>query len=165
MLQKKISIFLLALLLTSNFIIIQNGFASTSLSELDDAKSQLISALKIVQEAEQKGINVQSYVNALNSALLLIKNAENQNASGNVTKAIENAKASSTISIQVEAEVGSYSYLASMRDAANFRSTVISSLIALIIAVIVISFSWILFKRRFLMKLLDMKPEVTPNES
>jgi hypothetical protein len=72
MLQKKISIFLLALLLTSNFIIIQNGFVSTSLSELDDAKSQLISALKIVQDAEQKGINVQSYVNALNSALLLI---------------------------------------------------------------------------------------------
>jgi hypothetical protein len=134
-------------------------------SELDDAEFRLTSALRAVQIAEKNGVDVKSYVDVLNSTLSMLKEAEALNISGNVTQAAVTAKTVTSISIQVEANVASYTSLASRRAEVDFQLAVIKSSLVSIISVIVIYFGWIFFNRWYLTKVIDMKPEVTSDES
>jgi len=166
MLQNKMPFILIILLLMSNFIFIIGVLgASDGQTELDDAELRFTSALRAVQTAEKNGINVQSHVDMLKYSLLKLKEAKELKTSGNVTQAISTAQTVSTVSIQIEDNLASYTSLAYEREGANFQLAVIYSSIAAIISVSAIYFGWMFFKRWYLIKVLDMKPEVTSNES
>ncbi len=139
--------------------------STTSLIEINDAESNIISALIAVQEAEKNGMDVKPYVEVLNNVLLMISDAKTAFKSGNLPKATETATTASYLSIQVEANVKSYTTIASTRVEHELQSSLILSSFAAAISVLLVYAAWRFFKRMYLIRIMEMRPEVLIDES
>lgn len=123
------------------------------------------SAYRSVVEAETAGANVADLLLRLNDSLSMLAKAQVQYRVGNLDQALSLANQCSDSLNGIEAEGGM------MREKAisnGSRRILISvSLSASAVAAVLVScfFGWVLFKRRFLRKVMGMKPEVQARES
>jgi hypothetical protein len=153
MLQIKMVYVLIILLLVSsesfsNKIVIAQ---TTGIPELDDAELRFSSVLKAVQNADKNGIDVQSYVSELNDALARAL------ARGNLTQVEDLATSVFSNSTIVERLAYNVS-LSTERTKVENGLTLIYSIILLMISEAAIYFGWITFKRRYLLKMMEMEP-------
>lgn len=123
------------------------------------------SAYRSVVEAETAGANVADLLLRLNDSLNLLAEAQVQYRVGNLDQALSLANQCSDSLSGIEAEASM------MREKAisngSRRILISASLSASAIAIVLASFffGWVLFKRRFLRELMEMRPEVQARES
>jgi len=123
------------------------------------------SAYGSVVEAETAGANVADLLLRLNDSLSMLAKAQVQYRVGNLDQALSLANQCFDSLSGIEAEASM------MRETAisngSQRTLISASLSASAIALVLAScfFGWVLFKRRFLRELMEMKPEVQARES
>ena len=123
------------------------------------------SAYGSVVEAETAGANVADLLLRLNDSLSMLAKAQVQYRVGNLDQALSLANQCSDSLSGIEAEASM------MRETAisngSQRTLISASLSASAIVAVLVSciFGWVLFKRRFLRKVMGMKPEVQARES
>jgi hypothetical protein len=122
------------------------------------------SAYRSVVEAETAGANVADLLLRLNDSLNLLAKAQVQYRVGNLDQALSLANQCSDSLSGIEAEA-SIVKEAALSDGGQ-RILISASLSAFAVAIVLVScfFGWNLFKRRFLRKLMEMKPEVQARE-
>jgi hypothetical protein len=122
------------------------------------------SAYRSVVEAETAGANVADLLLRLSDSLNLLAKAQVQYRVGNLDQALSLANQCFDSLSGIEAEAG-IAKEAALSDGGQ-RILISASLSAFAVAIVLVSCvsGWVLFKRRFLHKLMDMKPEVQARE-
>jgi hypothetical protein len=123
------------------------------------------SAYRSVVEAETAGANVADLLLRLNDSLSMLAKAQVQYRVGNFDQALSLANQCSDSLNGIEAEA-SIAKEAALSDGSR-RILISASLSASAIAVVLASglFGWVLFKRRFVRRVMGMKLEVQAHES
>ncbi len=153
---------LLVFLLVS---VIAMAAANGTAESIASADSAVQMAFKNVLSAQNAGVNVTSLIDRLNIAGGLLAEAENEQRSGssiNVTTKTNNAL---VIANQVNDDAINLLNTQSVNSRNNFWLTISFSTVGGCIFVILLALAWKRFKRRFINKLLEMKPEVTGDTS
>ena len=166
MLYKKNNILLLLILITS----IISPFYQVSgqienIKELKDAELKIESAFIAVQKAEKAGVNVKILANTLDSLIQELSTAQKYYHYGNTRLAISKAVQISSTAIKVEATVTNYTRSTLQQAETDFRNLLIYTISALIITIVIFYAAWKLFRKRFTINSLSLKPEVTTDES
>jgi hypothetical protein len=123
------------------------------------------SAYRSVVEAETAGANVADLLLRLNDSLSMLARAQVQYRVGNLDQALSlaNQCSDSLSGIEAEASIVKEAALSN----GSQRTLISASLSASAVAIVLVScfFGWVLFKRRFLRELMEMRPEVQARES
>ena len=135
-----------------------------TLLAIDSAEVATVSAYEVVLEAEQAGAEVSGLLFRLNGAEEYLASAHNWYRLG----AFDNASHLAVLCEEIGKEVGSEAI--QLRDEARLlyvnelvvRITV--SIIGVILIVFLSFLGWLAFKRRYLRRVSEMKPEVVPDE-
>jgi hypothetical protein len=158
------SIILLALLIFSIcFLGLNTAFAQTNQadSKLQAVNNSVNQAFNAVLDAEKAGANVTDLLSQLNNAANILAGAENSYRAGDITATI--AKANSLLPIAQEitnnAQVLKQSAIVNGQN--NFWSTIIFTIVIAVVFVLVLFFIWRWFKRNYMNRLSESKPEVT----
>jgi hypothetical protein len=123
------------------------------------------SAYRSVVETETAGANVADFLLRLNDSLSMLAKAQVQYRVGNLDQALSLANQCFDSLNGIEAEAGIVKEAALSNG--SRRTLISASLSASAVAIVLAScfFGWVLFKRRFLRELMEMKPEVQARES
>jgi len=123
------------------------------------------SAYRSVVEAETAGANVADLLLRLNDSLSMLAKAQVQYRVGNLDQALSLANQCSDSLSGIEAEASIVKEAAGANG--SQRILISASFSASAVAAVLVScfFGWVLFKRRFLRKVMGMKPEVQARES
>jgi hypothetical protein len=158
------SIILLALLILSIcFLGLNTAFAQTNQadSKLQAANNSVNQAFNAVLDAEKAGATVTDLLAQLNTAADILAQAENSYRAGDINASI--AKANSLLPITQEiannAQVLKQSAIVNTQN--NFWSTIIFTVVIAVVFVLVLFFVWRWFKRNYMKRLSESKPEVT----
>lgn len=134
---------------------------------LNDAKILAIfdSALKTFQNTNN--ISIQDYVNVLNTSLGLLHENDTLVVDSNVNQGKIVAKAKAVIIYSEEAElfISNSDSQAKEKVQINLEMNIVLSIISIAILEVIIYFGWMAFKRRYLLRMMEMKPEVKVDES
>jgi len=128
------------------------------------AEEALTVAYHSVLEAEKAGANVSSLLIKLNNAANLILDASIFHKKRDFAGAVQNATLSSQLSEQVKVEAPYLRELALLNNAWRFGWTLWGSIIGAVVVVTCSFLGWRVFRKRYLRKMLKMKPEVSVNE-
>jgi hypothetical protein len=122
------------------------------------------SAYRSVVEAETAGASIADLLVKLNDSLSMLAKAQVQYRVGNLDQALSLANQCSDSLSGIEAEAGIVKETA-LSDGSR-RTLISASLSASAVAIVLAScfFGWVLFKRRFTRRVMEMKPEVQARE-
>lgn len=137
--------------------------ASNESASVDAANSSINQAYTNVLSAENAGGNVSQLLTSLNVAAELLAQADNALRSGDLTDVSSNADNARLIANQVNSEALSLKSAAISNSQNQFLLTVMFSINAALIYVVILLIVWRRFKRRYNKRLLSMKPEVVNN--
>jgi hypothetical protein len=158
---------LVFLVLTSLFsgLIQVKAEADQTPSQLIEADNALKKAFASVLEAEQAGANVTGLLDRLNDGADLLAQAEMAYRVGDVSGAVDEASGVFAIVSEVEADVVSAENAALINRYSNIWSVAAISDVAGFSFVLIMFLVWIWFKRSYIKRLSNSKPEVKGNEA
>jgi hypothetical protein len=147
--------------LTSGHLLVTYGLDETGKTvEADNALKQ---AFEAVLAAENAGANVSGLMVKLNQAGVFLAQAEMAYRNGDSDKATENAK-QCLITLQGVSDEASASRDSALTNNQQvFWQSVTISTIGAVAFLVLLGFIWRWLSRRYLRKLLKMKPEVVPD--
>jgi hypothetical protein len=151
------------LILSICFLGLNTAIAQTNQadSKLQSANNSVNQAFNAVLDAQKAGANVTDLLSQLNTAANILAQAENSYRARDINGAI--AKANSLLPITQEitndAQVLKQSAIVNTQN--NFWSTIIFSVVITVVFVLVLFFIWRWFKRNYMNRLSEVKPEVT----
>jgi ABC-type Fe3+ transport system permease subunit len=155
-----VSFFCLFLLLSSATVCAATS-ESDAAAKVSEAQSAVNSAFAAVQEAEQAGANITSLLSFLNETVGLLSNAEVAYKNGDLNGSVYNAnqcikKANVTLNDALALKSS-----ASESAQGAFWSTLLYSLVGAAAFAVVLFLVWGWFSRRYVNRLLRMKPAET----
>jgi len=130
-------------------------------SQLTEADTAVKKAFSAVLEAEDAGANVTSLLSRLSDGENLLAQAEMAYKVGDVSRAIDNAADASAIASEVEDSALSARFAASINSQTSFWSTAAILTVAGAAFVVFMFLIWIRFKKSYIERLRNSKPEVT----
>lgn len=134
--------------------------ANDEQASIDAANSSINQAFKNVLIIEKDGGNVTQLMTRLNDAGQLLAEAENAYQNGNLSEVSSKAQSARLIANQVNSETLNLRYLSLIGTQDSFWLTLVFSVIGAVAFTTILSFVWRRFKRAYIKKLLEMKPEV-----
>lgn len=161
---------LVAVIVLFCFVIVVSPVDGETTSEeaiaaIAEAEENLRVAYSSVLEAEKAGANVSGLLVKLNSAVDFVDSANGFYERGDFAGAVQNATMSSQLSEQVMVEAPSFRRLAVSDAAWRFGWTVFGSVVGAIVIGCCGFLGWGAFRKRYLRKMLKLKPEVSVDES
>jgi hypothetical protein len=151
------------LILSICFLGLNTAFAQTNQanSKLQVANQSVNQAFNAVLDAEKAGANVTDLLSQLNNATNILAGAENSYRAGDINATI--AKANSLLPITQEITINAQflKHSATVNGQNNFWSTIIFTIVIAVVFVLVLFFIWCRFKRKYINRLSESKPEVT----
>lgn len=127
---------------------------------VEAANFALNTAFVNVLAAEEAGGNVTELLARLNSAGKLLAEAENTQKSGGTTNVVANAESARQIADQVNKDAIRLLNSSLAQSEIIFWSTIALSTTGAIVLTLVLCIIWKQFKRRYMNRLLGLKPEV-----
>ncbi|MCW4003145.1 MAG: hypothetical protein NWE95_04440 [Candidatus Bathyarchaeota archaeon] len=134
--------------------------AKDELSNIETANVHINQAFASVLAAEKAGGNVTDLLLALNTAAEYLAAAENNYRSGNLANVNPNVDSAIIIANQVNSGALALRETSLIKSQENFWVTLTFSVVGAIVFSLVLAFVWRRFKRSYMSKLLDMRPEV-----
>lgn len=129
-------------------------------SQLVEADTAVKEAFSAVSKAEDAGANITSLLSRLNDGETLLAQAEMAYRVGDVTNAIDNAADAYAIASEVEDSAISARFTATVNAQNAFWSTTAILTVAGAAFVLFMFFVWIRFKKSYIERLRNSKPEV-----
>jgi hypothetical protein len=154
---------LVGILALSSCVLIKDNVAAqtdTAAAKLQAADSAIGQAFHSVLEAEKAGGNVAQLIVKLNNAGALLAEAQNAYNSGNSTNVSSLAESVQQIANQVNLQALNLRDASIVKSQNNLLLTVSFSVIGAVLFGLCLLFVWRRFKRGFIKKLLDAKPEL-----
>ncbi len=136
-----------------------------AVSALANSERELASSFQAVSKAADLGANVSKLVAHLNEAGNFLALAKMSYRLGQLNETISYAVLCSDIALNVRNEADTLAADNSGVFLAELRLTIVESLLSLVIVVFGTFWVWRFFKKRYIKRVLDMKPEVVYNES
>ena len=157
----------LAFLALSLCVLIQPAFCQSDgfSSRLQQADASVGHAFTAVLNAETAGANITGLLNQLNVAGDLLAQADNLNRSGDVTGATNALNQVLPITQQVAVQAATAESNAKTEGQNALILTVVFSVVGSILLVLVLLLIWRAFKKRYISRMLESKPEVVDNQS
>jgi tetratricopeptide (TPR) repeat protein len=155
---------LLLLLLLSPLVsrAVDQGEAESMVASAGDGIEE---AYLAVVEAERAGGNVTELVSSLNDAIALFEMAETRLGSGEYEEAFEYAEEVLQRSNLIKEEAQSLKTMAELRAAIEFRNKLVLGITISFFVIIFGYAGWFYFKRYYVNKIAETKPEVVAPES
>lgn len=132
---------------------------------VERAEGVVVSAYRVVLEAEGAGANVSGLLVRLNRAGELLAQASVSYRAGDFDGAVRFADLCSEIGEGVSSEAEALKNLAVVQGDQRFRWTIITSFLGVAIIVCATFMGWHIFKLRYYRRVSEMKPEVAPGET
>jgi CHASE3 domain sensor protein len=157
-----IIILFVILTLSVCFLSVQQATAQTdsATSKLQAAHTEVDQAFNAVLDAEKAGANVTDLLTQLNTAQGLLAQAENSDRTGVINTAATQADSVLPIAQQVTNEAQDAKQTAIVSSQNAFWSPITLTVIGVFIFVLVLFLVWRLFKRYYIERLSEAKPEV-----
>lgn len=159
-----VSGFLFLLLPVSNLCVVASSEGEVSLV-LKEAEDGFASTFEAVKDAETDGAEISGFSGLLRDVTQLLAQAQNSFRVGDFDKAEKFANLALEIENEVRSEAVSLGEVKSDLPTKEIWDTVIGSVIAVFVVVVLCSLSWIFFKRLYYRRKDVMKPEVASGES
>jgi len=138
---------------------------SVAVSDVAQAKADVVSAYEAVLKAEQVGVNVSALLVRLNDAGERLAEADAAYRLGDFDESVRLAGLCSGISGDVESEAGALWLQAFMGWYFDLRLKIAVSVVGMVVVGLGGFGVWRVFKRRYYRGVLEMKPEVGSGES
>ena len=151
-----------ACLLTGRGVVAQSDL---TISKLQAAESAIEHAFNMVLDAEKVGANTTVLISRLNVAADLLAQAKNDYKSDNFTLATNKADSILPITQEVSSLAQAAGTDALSKDKTEFWYTLVYSLIASVVFVLVLFAVWRWFKSRYFKNLANSKPLVNHSET
>jgi hypothetical protein len=145
--------------------VIATAAGNSAPESIASADSAVQRAFENVLSAQNAGGNVTSLIDRLNIAGRLLAEAESEQRSGSSINVTTKATNALVIANQVNDDAIDLLNTQSVTSTNNFWLTISFSTVGGCIFVVLLALVWKRFKRRFINKLLEMKPEVTGDTS
>ncbi len=129
-------------------------------SKLQAANTAVNQAFNAVLDAEKAGANVADLLAQINVAQGLLAQAENSNRTGDSNKAATQADSVLPIAQQVTNEAQDAQQTAIVSSQNGFWSTIALTVIGVLVFVLVLFLVWRRYKRNYIERLSEAKPEV-----
>lgn len=129
-------------------------------SQLQQASTALDQAFSSVWDAEHAGANVTSLLDQLNPAANLLGQAENAYRNNDSNTAVIDANAVLPIAQQAIEDAQTTRETASVHAQTAFWSTVATTIIAAVVFVLALFLVWRWFKRNYVNRLLEARPQI-----
>ncbi len=137
--------------------------ASNESESIDAANSSINQAFTSVYDAQKAGANVTGLLTRLNTAGVLLAQADNAYHAGNLSNVTASADNARSIANQVNNDALNLKNDSINRSQNNFLLTCLFSFSAALIFVVVLLLAWRRLKRSYMKKLLDLKPQSVDN--
>lgn len=134
-------------------------------SSLADAEKAVTMAYLAVLKVEGTGANITDLLVALNEAGLLLGRARVAFRLGNLDEAISFAALSENIGVEIQSDAVRLGNSTLSENLQSKVYTTIESVIGVVLVAFLSFWSWRVFKRRYLRRVLTMQPEVDSHES
>jgi len=134
-------------------------------SAIDRAEGVVVSAYRVVLEAERVGADISGLADQLSVAAGLLVQAHFQYEAGNFSGAVYFAGQCYGIGEGVETEAYGLRDRAAVDGVQRFWLMIMAWVISLVVIICGGFFGWRIFKRRYHRKILRLKPEVSSSES
>ena len=161
-----IIILFVILTLSVCFLSVQQATAQTdsATSKLQAANTAVDQAFNAVLDAEKAGANVTDLLAHLNTAQGLLAQAENSDRTGDINTAATQADSVLPIAQQVTNEAQDAKQTAIVSSQNGFWFTIALTVIGVFVFVLVLSLVWRRFKRNYIERLSEAKPELVSHE-
>lgn len=143
-----------------SFYVAANDEASSAISKAED---KLKMAFEAVLEAEKVGVSVSALIGRLNEAGRILAEAESAYKAGAFSKAIAMAEECSILADSVIGDASNLHERAIVNAQAAFWNNLAISIFGGAAFLIALFFAWGWFKRAYMKRMLNMKPEVSVN--
>ena len=165
--SKLLVLFFVLAFLVSIFMpeIFASNSEDTATTSIDGAENALVSAYQAVLEVEQVGANVSDLLAQLNEAGEFLAKAHMAHTLGDFDEAIRSASLCSEISESVKNDANEMRVKAHGLRAMGSWLTMSVSLVGVVVVSFGSFWGWRVFKRRYIRRVLKMKPGVTKDES
>ncbi len=156
---------LLTLLLISLFITVQPVFCQSydPTPSFQTANDSINIAFDTVLKAEKAGANIKGLLAQLNVAANLLANAENSYRSGDTSTIESNTDQAVAIARQVTAQATTLGKSATEAQQTAILTSILIAVLGSVIFVLALILVWQVFKKRYIKKVLESKPEVVDN--
>ncbi len=160
-----IIILFVVLTLSVCFLSVQQATAQTdsATSKLQAANTAVDQAFNAVLDAEKAGANVTDLLAQINVAEGLLAQAENSDRTGNTNTAATQADSVLPIAQQVTNEAQNAKQTAIVSSQNALWSTIVLTAIGVFVFVLVLFLVWRRFKRNYIERLSEAKPELVSN--
>ena len=161
-----IIILFVILTLSVCFLSVQQATAQTdsATSKLQAANTAVDQAFNAVLDAEKAGANVTDLLAQLNTAQGLLAQAENSDRTGDINTAATQADSVLPIAQQVTNEAQDAKQTAIVSERNGFWSTIALTVIGVFVFVLVLFLVWRRFRRNYIERLSEAKPELVSIE-
>lgn len=130
---------------------------------INNAAATINQAFNNLLAVEKAGGNISQLLNELNEAGSLLADAKNSYRNNNLSSVITKAQEAREIAIKVNNETLNMRFVSLIGTQDSLWLTLVFSVVSAIIFTVLILLIWRRFKRDYISKLLDMKPEVIDN--
>jgi hypothetical protein len=157
------SIILFMLILSVCFIGLNSAIAQTTQadSKLRAANTSVNQAFNAVLDAEKAGANVTDLLSQLNTVANLLAEAENSYKAGDINASIAKANSLLPITQEITNKAQTLKNSAIVDTQNNFWFMILITVDVAVVFVLVLFFIWRWFKRNYMKRLSEAKPEVT----
>jgi preprotein translocase subunit SecF len=151
------------LILSICFLGLNTAIAQTNQadSKLQAATNSVNQAFNAVLDAEKAGANVTDLLSQLNNADNLLAEAENSYRAGDTNATIAKANSVLPITQEVTNNAQVLKQSATVNAQNSFWLTIVSSVVVAVVFILVLFFIWRWFKKNYMKRLSEAKPEVT----
>ena len=156
----------LLIMLTLSFVLAGVGFTTAQTddtTQLQAANTAVEQAFNSVSAVEKAGANVTGLLEQLNIATDLLAQAENSYRTGDTSAAANYVDQAVPIAQQVKAQTIAIKNSAISSKQTTFVFTVVFVVISSEVFILSLFFVWRLFKKNYINKMLESKPEVFDN--
>lgn len=130
---------------------------------INNAAATINQAFNNLLAVEKAGGNISQLLNELNEAGSLLADAKNSYRNNNLSSVITKAQEAREIAIKVNNETLNMRFVSLIGTQDSLWLTLVFSVVSAIIFTVLLLLIWRRFKRDYISKLLDMKPEVIDN--
>jgi hypothetical protein len=163
--KKRVIVVTLSSIIIACFALSLHLASASDETSIQNANSSINNAFTNILAAEKAGGNITDLLKRLTEATDLLTQAENNLRSGDTTDVISEAESSNKIADEVNKDAIKLLNDQLSKSNTTFWLTIAFSTVGVTFFILILWVLWRQFKRRFMNKLLDMKPEVLKDAS